>query len=500
MKCVVIILLLISLDSPAAIETKGFLFENGEYSYKIVLSSDDSRTWYEAEEICREYEGGHLASIADEDENKYLNEKIQLVSSSPSEPEQLWLGAKDKQYFGRAYEWADGRTFQYNSAFWAPGESRTERYDEYEVCIALKSTGDLADWTEADCYEPKGYICKIEGVPKRLVEPKRFGYEFDRGTFIYKFFFLNYEMLTWPEAEIYCRDAEGGHLASVRDLRENKYIESKLRMLRFYFGYPKWWIGASDLYNEGNFSWTDGKAFTYQRWVQGEPSGHHRGNKEDCAVMTADPHWGRWKDEYCLHHLPFICKIRVCNQRADIGFAIDASTSVRGSGFRKSKDFIKFVLQRFKISELGIHVGLIRFSTTIKMIFDFEEYYTIGEINAAIDSMKYVKGATYTDRALRLARSKLFLEKPLGSSRPLIPKFLVVMTDGISKNTRVTAMEAKALKDNGVYIIVVGVGRNLARKELTNIASSPRDVITASSFKTLKKIVAVAKEKVCGGL
>lgn len=88
------------------------VFENGECSYKIVLSSDDSRTWYEAEEICEEYEGGHLASIADEDENKYLNEKIQLISSSPSEPEQLWLRAKDGQYFGRAYEWADGRTFQ----------------------------------------------------------------------------------------------------------------------------------------------------------------------------------------------------------------------------------------------------------------------------------------------------------------------------------------------------------------------------------------------------
>ena len=133
------------------------------------------------------------------------------------------------------------------------------------------------------------------------------------------------------------------------------------------------------------------------------------------------------------------------------------------------------------------------------MIFNFEEYYTNGDINAAIDSMRYVKGATYTDRALRLARTKLFLEKPLGSSRPLIPKFLVVLTDGISMNTRITAMEAKALKDDGVHIIVVGVGRNLARKELINIASSPQDVITVTSFRTLKKIVAVAKEKVCGG-
>lgn len=134
--------------------------------------------------------------------------------------------------------------------------------------------------------------------------------EFDHGHFIYKFFFLQHEMLTWPEAEIYCRDAEGGHLTSVQSLKESKYIEKNLRMLKYYYGYSKWWIGASDIYREGQFNWTDGRPFTYQRWVQGEPSGHHRGKKEDCAVVTADPHWGRWKDEYCLHHLPFICKIR----------------------------------------------------------------------------------------------------------------------------------------------------------------------------------------------
>ncbi|XP_078351415.1 macrophage mannose receptor 1-like isoform X2 [Oculina patagonica] len=501
MKLSVVALLFVSLYSVVSAETKGFLFENGEYSYKIVLSSDDARTWYEAEEICREYEGGHLASIADEAENQYLNEKIQLISSSPRDPEVLWLGAKDEEHFGRAYQWADGNTFQYNAAFWAPSESQKENYNQYELCIALKSTGDLADWTEYDCYEPKGYICKIEGVPLRLVEPKRFGYEFDHGHFIYKYFFLQHEMLTWPEAEIYCRDAEGGHLASVQTLKENKYIEKKLRLLRYYFGFSKWWIGASDIYSEGTFNWTDGRPFTFQRWVQGEPSGKHRGKEEDCAVVTADPHWGRWKDEYCLHHLPFICKIRVCNQRADIAFAVDASTSVRGSGFKKSKDFIKFVLQRFKISQTGIHVGLIRFSSSANVVFNFEEHYTNNDINTAIDQMEHIRGGTRTDRALRLARNKLFLEKAEGgTSRPNIPKFLVVMTDGISKSPFITALEANALKKNGVHIIVVGVGRLLNRRELSDIASSPQDIITASSFKALKKIVVVTKEKVCGGL
>lgn len=179
---------------------------------------------------------------------------------------------------------------------------------------------------------------------------------------------------------------------------------------------------------------------------------------------------------------------------------MDASTSVRGSGFRKAKDFIKFVLQRFKISQTGIHIGLIRFSSSAHVIFNFEEHYTNNGINTAIDRMEYVKGATRTDRALRLARNKLFLEKSEGgTSRPNIPKFLVLMTDGISRWPKITTLEADALKKQGVHVVVVGVGRLLARNELESMASSPQDVITATSFAALKKIVVVTKEKVCGG-
>lgn len=125
-------------------------------------------------------------------------------------------------------------------------------------------------------------------------------------------------MLTWPEAEIYCRDVEKGHLTSVGSLKESKKIEKHLRMLRNYFGFSRWWIGASDLYSEGHFSWTDGSPFKYERWIKGEPSGHQRGLKEDCAVVTTDPHWGRWRDEYCLNHLPFICEIKGKGPHASI--------------------------------------------------------------------------------------------------------------------------------------------------------------------------------------
>lgn len=492
------ILLILHFGLPQ--EYAGFLFHNGEYSYKIVLSSDDSRTWYEAEEICREYEGGHLASVTDEDENAFVNEKIQLLSRSASDSQQVWIGAKDEQKYGKAYrsyQWADGHVFRYEAAFWAPGEPSNGYRNEYDICIALKSSGDLADWIDADCYEPKGYVCKIEGFPKRLIENKRFGYEFDSGRNIYKFVISQQDMLTWPEAEIYCSEMEGGHLVSIKSARESKYIEGRLRMLRYYFGFSKLWIGASDLYNEGSFNWTDGKPVAYQRWVRGEPSGGRRGREEDCAVMTADPHWARWKDEYCLHHLPFICKVKVCKRRADIGFIVDSSASVGSNGFRRSKEFIKNVLRRFKISSEGTHVGLIRFSTKATKIFGFEQYFSQSEVEDAIDKMRYKRGGTSTEKALNMARNDLFLEKPEGTSRPNIPRFVVLLTDGMSLDPKVTVKEAELLKQKGVFITVVAIGRSINRRELINIASSPRNVITVASFAYLKKIVLITKQKVC---
>lgn len=56
--------------------------------------------------------------------------------------------------------------YRYEAAFWAPGEPSNGYRNEYDICIALKSSGDLADWIDADCYEPKGYVCKIEGEVK----------------------------------------------------------------------------------------------------------------------------------------------------------------------------------------------------------------------------------------------------------------------------------------------------------------------------------------------
>ena len=50
---------------------------------------------------------------------------------------------------------------RYGAAFRERGLNAADH--DYDMCIVLKSTGDIASWVEADCYETKGYICKIKG-------------------------------------------------------------------------------------------------------------------------------------------------------------------------------------------------------------------------------------------------------------------------------------------------------------------------------------------------
>ena len=204
--------------------------------------------------------------------------------------------------------------------------------------------------------------------------------------------------------------------------------------------------------------------------------------------------------------VPFCCRESinfflhlVCHKRADIGFAVDISSSVRINGFRRSKEFFKKVLNRFPISERGVHAGLIHFSSTAHLIFGFDEHYTLSDVENAVDRTKYRKGGTRTDKALKLARTRLFALPPEGSSRRNIPRFLVVTTDGISMRPSTTGLEAQALKNEGVHIIVVGVGFRTHMKELRAIASRPQDVIKVRSFAYMERIVENVRSAICQG-
>ena len=167
------------------------------------------------------------------------------------------------------------------------------------------------------------------------------------------------------------------------------------------------------------------------------------------------------------------------------------------SGFKQAKNFVKKVISKFKVSQRGTHVGLIRFATRAQLMFDFIQHTTPNELYAAIDNIEWSEGGTRTERALELARTRLFSEE--GHLRPRISKVVVLVTDGQSELLAEVRQQAKLLKKSGVYVVAVGVGKQMNRVELNAIASSERDVIGVSSFRGLARRVAEIRDKVCEG-
>ncbi|KAG8536982.1 hypothetical protein GDO81_025285 [Engystomops pustulosus] len=67
-----------------------------------------------------------------------------------------------------------------------------------------------------------------------------------------------------------------------------------------------YWIGLSDIEDEGNWTWVDGTDYksSYQFWQPNEPNSY--GGDEDCGQMRKE---GRWNDRACNDGAPFaICE------------------------------------------------------------------------------------------------------------------------------------------------------------------------------------------------
>ena len=65
------------------------------------------------------------------------------------------------------------------------------------------------------------------------------------------------------------------------------------------------WIGLTDLFEEGNFVWSNGDKSTYRNWLKGEPS--NSGRREHFGlIQTAGINQRKWNDG------PNVDKLALC--------------------------------------------------------------------------------------------------------------------------------------------------------------------------------------------
>lgn len=185
-----------------------------------------------------------------------------------------------------------------------------------------------------------------------------------------------------------------------------------------------------------------------------------------------------------LHFFPPVCKTHV-----DLGFIVDGSGSVGRANFIRCLNFIKNLVSSFEISSRSARVGILLYSHRLIPLFSFGQYKSLHGVLRAISKIKYPSGGTKTGQALSYSRRYLF-------ARSNRRKVLILMTDG--KSYDVVKQPAAALRNMGVEMFAVGVGKRFSMRQLIQIASNRRHIFTAD-FRNLGSFVRAIKQKACKG-
>ncbi|XP_019616068.1 PREDICTED: ladderlectin-like [Branchiostoma belcheri] len=128
------------------------------------------------------------------------------------------------------------------------------------------------------------------------------------------------EKVNWDTAYLRC-SLKGANLASVKDGRENSFIEGLISTAPK--GWEAAWLGLRDMHKHkgGLLKWKDGSPVYYTNWAPGEPNNDYIpvvGRREDCAAMYSENYryWffcqerkrGKWNDFQCDFRCPYVCK------------------------------------------------------------------------------------------------------------------------------------------------------------------------------------------------
>ncbi|KAJ1101693.1 hypothetical protein NDU88_006758 [Pleurodeles waltl] len=195
-----------------------------------------------------------------------------------------------------------------------------------------------------------------------------------------------------------------------------------------------------------------------------------------------------------LAFLPKDILFTICNPEesckrtevADIMFLVDGSASITSSQFKIMQRFMEALVNDSVVGKDQVQFGAVVYSTDPHEQFFLNTYSTKTDVRKAIFNMKRIKGFTYTATALSYTHERFAAQY---GGRPTVTKILVLITDGeTTKEDRPKLQPAaKALKDDGIVVFAVGVGK-ANKDELQLIAGAPDRWFMVTNYTGLEQL------------
>nr|QDO66815.1 hypothetical protein [Pinctada fucata] len=169
-----------------------------------------------------------------------------------------------------------------------------------------------------------------------------------------------------------------------------------------------------------------------------------------------------------------------CRSLIDFCIVVDGSDSISRDDFSTLRKAISSLIDRLNIDKDEGRMGIVVYSSKIarKVPLTSDKW----TLQKEAEKLPHPRDGTNTALGIETMK-ELFQASP----RPGVPKVGIVVTDGISKNTTETVIQANLTKDLGINMFSVGVSQLIDMPELIGIASSERQVLTVDSFDALAR-------------
>ncbi|KAK3591868.1 hypothetical protein CHS0354_005070 [Potamilus streckersoni] len=179
-----------------------------------------------------------------------------------------------------------------------------------------------------------------------------------------------------------------------------------------------------------------------------------------------------------------------CRTVVDLCLVVDGSDSISKGDYETQRDATANLMTNLDIGDNRARVGIIVFSTTIAEEFPFNSDKEL--LKKKAQNLPHPRDGTNTALAIKTMRAVF---KNYG--RPDAPWIGIVITDGISKDPKLTMEEAQKAREEGISLIAVGITTLIDSNELLNIAGVESRVLKLESFDELKGALAGLAKTIC---